>query len=92
MATAVTLTDIVLAFPIAFYMARMASSRTRGLLVVSILLPLWSGYLVKVYAWRLILSERRRPQRRARAVRARGSGLQRRGGLARRERTCGCRS
>ena len=46
----------LLAFPIAFYMARMASPRTRGLLVVSILLPLWSGYLVKVYAWRLILS------------------------------------
>ena len=38
-------------------MARIASPRTRGLLVVSILLPLWSGYLVKVYAWRLILSQ-----------------------------------
>ena len=38
-------------------MARVASPRTRALLVVSILLPLWSGYLVKVYAWRLILSE-----------------------------------
>jgi putative spermidine/putrescine transport system permease protein len=38
-------------------MARVASRRTRGLLAVSILLPLWSGYLVKVYAWRLILAE-----------------------------------
>jgi putative spermidine/putrescine transport system permease protein len=38
-------------------MAKLASTRTRGILVVSILLPLWSGYLVKVYAWRLILSE-----------------------------------
>ena len=38
-------------------MARVASSRTRGILVVSILLPLWSGYLVKAYAWRVILSE-----------------------------------
>jgi putative spermidine/putrescine transport system permease protein len=57
MALAVTLTTIVVAFPIAFYMARVASPRMRGLLVVSILLPLWSGYLVKVYAWRLILSE-----------------------------------
>ena len=57
MAALVTLTTIVLAFPIAFYMAKLASARTRGLLVVSILLPLWSGYLVKVYAWRLILSE-----------------------------------
>src|SRR5687768_568568 len=57
-AALVTLTTIVLAFPIAYYMARVASPRVRGLLLVSILLPLWSGYLVKVYAWRLILSER----------------------------------
>jgi putative spermidine/putrescine transport system permease protein len=57
MATLVTLTTILIAFPIAFYMARVASARTRGILVVSILLPLWSGYLVKVYAWRLILSQ-----------------------------------
>ncbi len=57
MAAVVTLTCIVLAFPIAFYMARVASSRKRGLILVSILLPLWSGYLVKVYAWRLILSQ-----------------------------------
>ena len=57
MAFVVTMTTIVVGFPIAFYMARVASPRVRGLLVVSILLPLWSGYLVKVYAWRLILSE-----------------------------------
>jgi len=57
MAAIVTLTCVVVAFPIAFYMARVASRRTRGLLVVSILLPLWSGYLVKVYAWRLILAQ-----------------------------------
>ena len=57
MASAVTLTCIVLAFPIAFYMARLASPRMRGLLTVSVLLPLWSGYLVKVYAWRLMLSQ-----------------------------------
>jgi putative spermidine/putrescine transport system permease protein len=57
MATVVTLSTIAIAFPIAFYMARLASARTRGILVVSILLPLWSGYLVKVYAWRLILSQ-----------------------------------
>jgi putative spermidine/putrescine transport system permease protein len=57
MALLVTATDIAVAFPIAFYMARLASTRMRGLLAVSILLPLWSGYLVKVYAWRLILSE-----------------------------------
>jgi putative spermidine/putrescine transport system permease protein len=57
MATVVTLTAIVLAFPIAFYMAKVASTRSRGFLVVSILLPLWSGYLTKVYAWRIILGE-----------------------------------
>jgi putative spermidine/putrescine transport system permease protein len=57
MAALVTATDILLALPIAFYMAKLASARTRGILVVSILLPLWSGYLVKVYAWRLILSD-----------------------------------
>jgi putative spermidine/putrescine transport system permease protein len=57
MAALVTITTVVVAFPIAFYMARLASPRTRGILVVSILLPLWSGYLVKVYAWRLILSQ-----------------------------------
>jgi putative spermidine/putrescine transport system permease protein len=57
MAALVTVTDIILALPIAFYMAKLASTRTRGILVVSILLPLWSGYLVKVYAWRLILSQ-----------------------------------
>jgi putative spermidine/putrescine transport system permease protein len=56
-AAAVTVTDILLAFPIAYFMARVAGPRTRAILVVSILLPLWSGYLVKVYAWRLILAE-----------------------------------
>jgi putative spermidine/putrescine transport system permease protein len=56
-AAAVTLTDIVLAFPIAFYMAKVASLRARNLLVVAVLLPLWASYLVKVYAWRIILEE-----------------------------------
>ena len=57
MAALVTITTIVVAFPIAFYIAKVAGGRTRGILIVSILLPLWSGYLVKVYAWRLILSQ-----------------------------------
>jgi len=55
MAAAVTLTCALLAFPIAYYMARIASPRTRGFLVVAILLPLWAAYLVKIYAWRAIL-------------------------------------
>jgi putative spermidine/putrescine transport system permease protein len=54
-AIAVTLTDALLAFPIAYYMARVASPRVRGVLVVAILMPLWAAYLVKVYAWRAIL-------------------------------------
>jgi putative spermidine/putrescine transport system permease protein len=57
MAAAVTVTDAVLAFPIAFFMAKVATPRVRGLLVVAILMPLWASYLVKVYAWRTILSE-----------------------------------
>jgi putative spermidine/putrescine transport system permease protein len=56
-AAAVTVTDAVLAFPIAFFMAKLASVRTRGLLVVAVLMPLWSSYLVKVYAWRTILAQ-----------------------------------
>ncbi|HEX8205282.1 MAG TPA: ABC transporter permease [Solirubrobacteraceae bacterium] len=56
-AAAVTVTDVILAFPIAFYMAKVASPRLRSLLVVAVLMPLWSSYLVKVYAWRTILSE-----------------------------------
>jgi putative spermidine/putrescine transport system permease protein len=55
-AAAATVTDIVLAFPIAFYMAKVASPRMKGLLIVAILMPLWSFYLVKVYAWRTMLS------------------------------------
>jgi putative spermidine/putrescine transport system permease protein len=54
-AAAVTVIDAVIAFPIAFYMAKVASPRTRSLLVVAILMPLWASYLVKVYAWRIIL-------------------------------------
>ena len=52
----VTLTDALLAFPIAFYMAKLASPRMKGVLVVAILMPLWSFYLVKVYAWQTMLS------------------------------------
>ncbi|MCW3016806.1 MAG: spermidine/putrescine transporter permease [Solirubrobacterales bacterium] len=56
-AALVTITDAVIAFPIAFYMAKVASRRTRGMLIVAILMPLWASYLVKVYAWRQILNE-----------------------------------
>jgi putative spermidine/putrescine transport system permease protein len=57
MAAAVTVGCAVLAFPIAYYMARIASRRTRRVLVVAVLIPLWASYLVKVYTWRTILAE-----------------------------------
>ncbi|KUN22879.1 spermidine/putrescine ABC transporter permease [Streptomyces antibioticus] len=56
-ALAVTALCAVIAFPLAFYTARVAKPKWRPLLVVAILTPLWASYLVKVYAWRLILSE-----------------------------------
>ena len=56
-AAAVTVTDALLAFPIAFYMAKVARPRMRALLVIAVVMPLWSSYLVKVYAWRIILAE-----------------------------------
>jgi len=57
MAALVTATCIVLAYPIAYYMAKVASNRVRGVLAVAVLMPLWASYLVKAYSWRLILSE-----------------------------------
>jgi putative spermidine/putrescine transport system permease protein len=57
MGAAVTLLDFVLALPIAYYMAKVASPRARNLLVVAVLMPLWTSYLVKVYIWRVILQE-----------------------------------
>ncbi len=56
MALAVTATDVILAIPIAYYAARIASPRLRTFLLLSMVLPLWSSYLVRVYAWRVILS------------------------------------
>jgi putative spermidine/putrescine transport system permease protein len=55
MAAIVTLTCALLAFPIAYYMARVASPRVRNMMVVAVLVPLWAAYLVKVFAWRTIL-------------------------------------
>jgi putative spermidine/putrescine transport system permease protein len=56
MAAAVTVTDAVVAFPFAYFMARIASARTRTALFVAILLPLWASYLAKVYSWLLIFT------------------------------------
>jgi putative spermidine/putrescine transport system permease protein len=57
MATVVTLASALLAFPLAYYNARHASARTKALLYLAVLLPLWSSYLVRVYSWRLILAK-----------------------------------
>ncbi len=51
-----TVACALIAFPIAYYMARVASRRARAVMLVAILMPLWSSYLVKVYAWRTILA------------------------------------
>jgi putative spermidine/putrescine transport system permease protein len=57
MAGAVTVAAAVLAFPLAYYMARYASPRIKAALTLGVLLPLWSSYLVRVYAWKLILAK-----------------------------------
>jgi putative spermidine/putrescine transport system permease protein len=56
-AALVTLVDAILAFPIAFFMAKVASVRLQQLLVIAVLMPLWASYLVKAYAWRGMLSD-----------------------------------
>jgi putative spermidine/putrescine transport system permease protein len=56
-AAAVTITDIILAVPFAFFAARIAPKRLRTALFVAVLIPLWSSYLVRVFAWRLILAK-----------------------------------
>ena len=56
MAALVTVTDAVLAFPFAYYMARVASRRVQTLLFAAVLLPLWASYIARVYAWILILN------------------------------------
>ncbi len=57
MALAVTLACIALALPVAYYMARYASGATRAALYIAIMLPLWSSYLVRLYAWKLLLAK-----------------------------------
>ncbi len=57
MAALVTLTDALLAFPVAYFMARIAGPRLRLTLITMVVLPLWSSYLARVYAWRLILAQ-----------------------------------
>ena len=55
-AASVTVIDVALALPIAFYLAKVASARVRSFASVAVLLPLWASYLVKAYAWRAIVT------------------------------------
>ncbi|MFB9978981.1 ABC transporter permease [Mesorhizobium kowhaii] len=57
MAALVTLASVAVAFPIAYYAARYARGRWKALFYLGIMLPLWSSYLVKIYAWKLILAK-----------------------------------
>jgi putative spermidine/putrescine transport system permease protein len=57
MAAAVTFADALIAFPLAYYIAKAASPRLKTILYLAVLLPLWSSYLVRVYAWKLILAK-----------------------------------
>ena len=57
MAAAVTVAAAIIAFPIAYYAARYARGRWKALFYLGVMLPLWSSYLVKVYAWKLILAK-----------------------------------
>lgn len=56
-ATSVTILAIIVAFPIAYYAARYARGRVKAAFYLLIMMPLWSSYLVKVYAWKLLLAK-----------------------------------
>ena len=57
MSLLVTATCVAIGFPIAYYMARHARGKTKALLYVAVMLPLWSSYLVRLYAWKLLLAK-----------------------------------
>lgn len=57
MAAAVTIADAIIAFPLAYFIAKFASPRLKTWLIIAVTIPLWSSYLVRVYAWKLILAK-----------------------------------
>jgi putative spermidine/putrescine transport system permease protein len=57
MAASVTIACVIIAFPLAYYMARFASRRMKTILYLAVTLPLWSSYVVRVYSWKLILAQ-----------------------------------
>jgi putative spermidine/putrescine transport system permease protein len=57
MSAAVTVASAIIAFPIAYYAARFAKGRMKAFFYIAVMMPLWSSYLVKIYAWKLILAK-----------------------------------
>jgi putative spermidine/putrescine transport system permease protein len=57
MAVAVSLASAVIAFPIAYYMARYTRGRTKAFFYIAVMLPMWASYIVKAYAWTLLLAK-----------------------------------
>ncbi len=57
MAFLVTVVDALIAFPLAYYIAKFASPKLKTWLLIAVTIPLWSSYLVRVYAWKLILAK-----------------------------------
>lgn len=57
MALVVTIASALIAFPLAYYIAKFASPRSKTWLLIGVTIPLWSSYLVRVYSWKLILSK-----------------------------------
>ena len=55
-AVAVTLSDVVISFPLAYYAARLSSARARNAILLAVVIPLWANYLVRIFAWKLILT------------------------------------
>ena len=57
MAVAVTIASAVLAFPVAYYMARYTCGKTKAFFYIAVMLPMWASYIVKAYAWTLLLAK-----------------------------------
>jgi putative spermidine/putrescine transport system permease protein len=57
MAIAVTLGSVLIGFPMAYYMAHYATSREKGFFYVGVMLPMWASYIVKAYAWTVLLAK-----------------------------------
>ncbi|WP_047589542.1 ABC transporter permease [Ectopseudomonas khazarica] len=57
MAVAVSIASALLAFPIAYYMARYTTGKTKAFFYIAVMLPMWASYIVKAYAWTLLLAK-----------------------------------